>query len=407
MLKNVKESLAVSIGTEKLFFFIMISVLCIHIMSCMWIFASEITSEPTNWIETGGYEKYPPWKKYLISFYFIVTTATTVGYGDISATNDVERFFAIAFMILGQIGLTYAISLLGSIVATFDDQSAVLQEKVDVLNDMYKEYKLPLSLYQRLKQSLRYKYTRDFNDMNNFLSELPYNLKVETALYIHEENYNSIDFLKKRTDNFIAWICPLMMPSFIAADEHIYTETHEVDCLYFLKSGDCGYVLGNKFKQKEFVKISQGCTFGVLDIYGSLLMLDDDLQSKYASKGDTIFDHWNQLKGSLKRQYTVMATKNSELLTLEIKDVFIMQHEFSEAYEQLIVDIFHRLIRMETLKQRAEHFCTKYMGHEASGKSIRSMTLRNNMKSHEDFKIKPVDFNDVLNKNIDLGDSSS
>ena len=101
MLKNVKESLAVSIGTEKLFFFIMISVLCIHIMSCMWIFASEITSEPTNWIETGGYEKYPPWKKYLISFYFIVTTATTVGYGDISATNDVERFFAIAFMILG------------------------------------------------------------------------------------------------------------------------------------------------------------------------------------------------------------------------------------------------------------------------------------------------------------------
>ena len=42
-----------------------------------------------------------PEKQYLVSLYFIITTSTTVGYGDISANNDVEMFFAMVFMVTG------------------------------------------------------------------------------------------------------------------------------------------------------------------------------------------------------------------------------------------------------------------------------------------------------------------
>ena len=48
----------------------------------------------------------------------------------ISANNDVERFFAMAYMILGQVGLTYAIGLLGSIIDSLGNQSIILQEKI-------------------------------------------------------------------------------------------------------------------------------------------------------------------------------------------------------------------------------------------------------------------------------------
>jgi hypothetical protein len=74
-----------------------------------------------NWIKAKGIadESHP--RQYLISFYYIITTATTVGYGDISATNDVEMCVAVVFMVVGQVGLTYCISLLGSIVQTWDN----------------------------------------------------------------------------------------------------------------------------------------------------------------------------------------------------------------------------------------------------------------------------------------------
>lgn len=95
-------------------------------MTCLWIIATELSTEKTNWIKAGGYENLPTSKVYLISTYYIVTTATTVGYGDISATNDVEMFFAMVFMIIGQLALAYGISQLSSIIATFDDQNSHL-----------------------------------------------------------------------------------------------------------------------------------------------------------------------------------------------------------------------------------------------------------------------------------------
>lgn len=38
---------------------------------------------------------------YLTAFYFIITTFSTVGYGDISATNSIEKIFCIIIMVLG------------------------------------------------------------------------------------------------------------------------------------------------------------------------------------------------------------------------------------------------------------------------------------------------------------------
>ena len=127
---------------------------------------------------------------------------------------------------------------------------------------MYRAHSLPLDLYQRLKQSLNYKYGKNGEDMNEFLQDLPYNLKVETALYVHEDVYNSIEFLRSRTDSFIAWICPLMKPTFVSAGENIYSETQDIDSIYFLRAGDCGFVLGNKYSQHKYINIAQGSTFG-------------------------------------------------------------------------------------------------------------------------------------------------
>ena len=81
-----------------------------------------------------------------------------------------------------------------------------------ILNRIYREFGLPMNLYIKLKQSLRYKFNRDLEDINLFIEELPQNLKVDTAIYIHSLTWNKIDFFKSRSDTFISWICPLLKP---------------------------------------------------------------------------------------------------------------------------------------------------------------------------------------------------
>ena len=41
------------------------------------------------------------------------------------------------------------------------------------MHKIYKEYGLPLRLYEKLRQSVKYDFSRDKEDVNAFVNELP------------------------------------------------------------------------------------------------------------------------------------------------------------------------------------------------------------------------------------------
>lgn len=90
-------------------------------------------------------------ERYLTSFYFIITTFSTVGYGDISATNTIEKIFCILIMCFGVTAFALGTSELTNLISTYDQENAKLQEKILLLNRIYKEYFLPLKLYENVK----------------------------------------------------------------------------------------------------------------------------------------------------------------------------------------------------------------------------------------------------------------
>ena len=53
---------------------------------------------------------------YVASIYYTVTTITTVGYGDLSAQNTLERIFSVFTMITGVIAFSYATGSLASLI---------------------------------------------------------------------------------------------------------------------------------------------------------------------------------------------------------------------------------------------------------------------------------------------------
>ena len=102
---------------------------------------------------------------------------------------------------------------------------------------MQERYCLPLSLYTQLKQSLRYKSTKNIDDMIAFIDDLSGQLKVETAILIHEETWNSILVFKDQSNEFLAWICPKLRPMLVLEKTEIYRENDKAEYICFLVEG--------------------------------------------------------------------------------------------------------------------------------------------------------------------------
>jgi len=72
----------------------------------------------------------------VLSTYFIMTTITTVGYGDVKAETAVERVYAMLVMAVGVSFFTLLSGALASIMTAHDNLSTETKEKVLFLNQL-------------------------------------------------------------------------------------------------------------------------------------------------------------------------------------------------------------------------------------------------------------------------------
>lgn len=68
---------------------------------------------------------------------------------------------------------------------------------------------------------------------------------------------------------------------YVPKDTEIYHENHKVQRIYFLLEGDAGFVLSASMRNFKFIDINKGCHFGIIDVIGSLLALDQGHDLEY------------------------------------------------------------------------------------------------------------------------------
>ena len=166
-----------------------------HIMAVIWIKIGLDPSVEGSWVnsyvdevreKTGDCDRdqyTEMWTIYVNAFYFILTTITTVGYGDISGSTTNEYLFS---MCVEFIGLTFFSFLTGTISVMFSgDQSFeslinARMEELDLwllrLENCNKVEKIPNKLYHSIKEFIQDAFVYDFNliiEEFNFYKELP------------------------------------------------------------------------------------------------------------------------------------------------------------------------------------------------------------------------------------------
>ncbi|KAL4433005.1 hypothetical protein ABPG74_005378 [Tetrahymena malaccensis] len=105
-----------------------------------------------NWLDKINIQSYTYYQKYTYSIYWSITTMTTVGYGDISATNSIEALYMTISMILFSCVFAYSINNIGFILQEIEKSSKQLNDDITTIQS--NRYKHNLEEIQQLIQNV-------------------------------------------------------------------------------------------------------------------------------------------------------------------------------------------------------------------------------------------------------------
>ena len=127
------------------------------------------------------------------------------------------------------------------------------------------------SLYSAIRKNIVSNDVEEAKEIAAFVEDLPLELRKPLSMLIFQELYENVEFLKNKSPNFLAWICPLMTSRVAQPNEIIYYENDDLNEIFFLKSGSCNYVLP-RFGNTPFIKIVECTCFGLVDFVAALVV---------------------------------------------------------------------------------------------------------------------------------------
>ena len=121
---------------------ILLMTFTIHFFSCFWYYLSTLDDTNQNWVVINKFSNKPDFDMYIISFYFVIQTFTTCGYGDIRSTTNSEIMFRIVAMLAG----VFLYGIFSGRIVEYRGIKMAEQElkvkKTEALDFLRKKYKL-------------------------------------------------------------------------------------------------------------------------------------------------------------------------------------------------------------------------------------------------------------------------
>ena len=106
-------------GIRDLIYLFFVIILITHLVACAWHYVGIVKNTEISlntWIIHNNLENEDWYIQYMNSFYWAIVTVMTVGYGDITPQNNLEKFFCIFVILTGCMIFPYSINSIGIII---------------------------------------------------------------------------------------------------------------------------------------------------------------------------------------------------------------------------------------------------------------------------------------------------
>ena len=287
--------------------FVVVTSILIHNLTCLWIMVSDFEEKSTeNWSIRYNNSNDSALEIYFSSLYFIFSTLTTVGYGDIVPLTNEEKVFTILIMAFGIVFYSILIGKINSMLNSLDNRQVIVKSKLSYLNEFSQAISLSEDLQAKVKNHIFLNANKHFYavDELEFMKNIPLNLKEAVSHHLYSTLVNKINFFRKRNMDFLKIIIPKLKKSQFVSKEVIYYIGDPAEEIYFLNKGRVNFNL----ETIHFRTYHQGSYFGEIEL----------------------------IEGRNRENTTTAGTKEIEVFILLKKDFEVIPESFPEVYSELV-----------------------------------------------------------------------
>ncbi|EKX33385.1 hypothetical protein GUITHDRAFT_120449 [Guillardia theta CCMP2712] len=170
--------------------------LMVHLCSCLYWLVKVTTNsneEVSLFIQSKSMQEGID-DEYTLSFYFVTTIFTTIGFGDVYAENHAERVYCIVVMYLGSLVFGILLAEVQQIVNQWTRQARNRDNHVQAILDFLRKNEIPFNLENEVVHwaSFDFEETQRSKVQNEVLNSLPMKLRRNLLHYMHKGTLNRI-----------------------------------------------------------------------------------------------------------------------------------------------------------------------------------------------------------------------
>ncbi|XP_071497085.1 uncharacterized protein [Diadema antillarum] len=300
-----------------------LAAMVIHLTACGWFYFAcsgwhgpdggyELNCRKNSWARKFGFvgndtESDKPGDFYVIALYWSVATATSTGYGDISAANELEKWFSIFSMLLG-IVVFFGMILGGmaSMLTNFDAQRARYTHRFNVIKDTLKDQTVPEDLQKQVIGYYEYLWVRKKGVTDeSLINALPLTFHAEVSLSGNKYILDKAPMFQGLSDGFLRMLSLEIKPSLYLPRQTIAGRNEICHDMYFIQRGEIE-VLSADDDATPIARLNHGKLFGEVSL---------------------IF--------SMPRTNTIRAAAHCDLMVLDRADLQNVLHHYPEVAKKL------------------------------------------------------------------------
>ncbi|MFH0734738.1 MAG: cyclic nucleotide-binding domain-containing protein [bacterium] len=222
------------------------------------------------WLALKGFNyNYDVTTNYIRSIYWCITTLTTIGYGDITPTNNAQMIFTMFVQLLGAGVFGYLIGSIAIIVSKKDPAKVNYLKNMDKLSTLIKYRKIPPVLQNKMREYYTYVWKQRLGYNETLILEgLPASLKTDLSFNLKKDVLEKIPLFNEAPDEFIKEIAQHIFPVVVMPGDYVFKTDEEGHEMYFVLSGEL--MILDKEEKQIIANLREGDYFGEIALFKNI-----------------------------------------------------------------------------------------------------------------------------------------